>query len=236
MMNIEVWTDTACPFCYIGKTKFEMALEQFEHAKQVQVNYRAYQINPSGKKGTGRNLDEELSVMHHLPLAKAKLMNQQVGIQAKEVGLNFDFGKAIATNSKDSLRLAYFANESNKMGEMIHAEQKAYLEDGLDIGDFQVLADLAAGIGLDRAQAMTALMSDQFDDQIKRDKKEGIELGIQGVPFFIIDHKYAISGAQPVSVFLAALNSTWQENHLVDKGVGAEDDGMCKDGVCKINK
>lgn len=236
MMNVEIWTDTACPFCYIGKTKFEMALEQFEHAKQVQVNYRAYQINPNGKKGTGRNLDDELSVMHHLPLAKAKLMNQQVGAQAKEVGLNFDFGKAIATNSKDSLRLAYFANEYDKMGAMIHAEQKAYLEDGLDIGDFEVLADLAAGIGLDRTQAMTVLMSNQFEDQIERDKRAGIELGIQGVPFFIIDHQYAISGAQPVSAFLDALNSIWRENHLEDKDVATEDDGMCKDGVCKINQ
>lgn len=236
MMNVEIWTDTACPFCYIGKTKFELALEKFEHVKQVEVHYRAYQINPNGKKDTGRNLDEELSTMHHLPLIQARIMNQQVGTQAKQVGLNFDFGNAIATNSKDSLRLAYYADQFGKMGEMIHAEQKAYLEDGLDIGDSRVLAQLAAEIGLDHDQALAVASSDQFAKQIERDKQEGERLGIQGVPFFIIDHKYAISGAQTVETFLEALNSIWKEHHLADVSEVAEDNGMCQDGVCKVNQ
>ncbi|MCP9328700.1 MAG: DsbA family oxidoreductase [Liquorilactobacillus satsumensis] len=232
-MKVEIWSDIACPFCYIGKTKFQKALEQFDHRDEVEVNYRAFQIDPAAQKNTGLKMDQVLSKTHGLTVEKAHQLNQQVANEAIKVGLNYDFDKLIPTNSLDGLQLTYLAKETNQMGAMTERLMRAYLIEGLDIGDQATLVKLAVEVGLDKAAVLKTLQTNQYKAQIEHERQEAYQIGLQGVPFFIFNDKYSISGAQPIATFVEALNKVWQEEHPKKKL--AEANSYCENGICHIN-
>lgn len=234
-MKVEIWSDIACPFCYIGKTKFQKALDNFDHADEVEVNYRAFQIAPTAKKNTGLTMDQVLAQSHGLTVEKAHQLNLQVASEAKKVGLNYDFDHLIPTNSLDALQLTYFAREFGKTSEMTERLMKAYLVEGQDIGDYQTLLKLSKEVGLDSQQAGLALQENKYKSQIQEEREEAINKGLQGVPLFIINDKYTISGAQPIEIFTNALNEAWKEEKPVKESTEDSSGGYCENGVCHID-
>lgn len=171
-------------------------------------------------------------------MKKAKQWNNQLAQQAREIGLDYHFDTLIPTNSYDAIRLSYFAEEKGKMKEMMERLMKAYLVDSLDIGDHATLAGLADEIGLNEKEALDALAGDWYSENIARDRADGLKIGIQGVPFFIVNDKYTITGAQPSETFLEILQKVWKEDYdnamTKENKSGPSSDEYCSDGTCKL--
>ncbi|SFE87838.1 DsbA family oxidoreductase [Alteribacillus iranensis] len=204
-MKIEVWSDMVCPFCYIGKRRLEAALDNFKGKDSVIVEFRSFELDPSAKKNTGKSIHEGLASKYGMPVEKAKQMNDQVAEQAKQVGLDYQFDKVIPTNTTDAHRLSHYAKTQGKMNLLTERLMKAYFTEGLDIGDHDTLVSLADDIGLDKEEAAKILDGDGYLDEVRLDQQKGVEAGVRGVPFFLFDGKYAVSGAQPVEAFTEAL-------------------------------
>jgi predicted DsbA family dithiol-disulfide isomerase len=210
-MRIDIWSDFVCPFCYIGKRKLEKALKQFKHREEVELVFRSYQLDPTAKRDNDEHLYDVLAKKYGMNREKAKEMSNQITVQAKEEGLDFNFDTSIRTNTADAHRLAHFAYEQGKGLELTERLLKAYFTDSLHIGDHEVLSDLAQEVGMDKVEALNVLKSTKFIDIIKQDQQEGTNIGVQGVPFFVFDHRYAVSGAQPTHVFLEVLEKVKEE-------------------------
>lgn len=206
-IEVEVWFDIACPYCYIAERHFETALEQFEHKDTVKISFRCFQIDPHAEKNINHNMHAHVAAKYGIPYEKAKKPNDKLAKRALEVGLRFDFEKMKVTNSFDALRLCYFAKEHGKMKEMIERVMKAYFTDTMNISDSETLAKLAAEIGLDYKEALFALSNGLYAENILRDKEDGERLGIEIVPSFIFNGKYTISGDNLSSVFLKILEN-----------------------------
>lgn len=234
-MKIEIWSDFACPFCYIVKRRFEQAVEQFSHKDELEVVYRSFELDPNSPRDIGHSVHDMLSQKYGMSVEQAKTMNANVVAQAESVGLTYHMDTIVLTNTFDAHRLAHFADTRGKMHEMTERLLKAYFTDSLHLGDHAVLASLAEEVGLDKAEAERILAGDTYASEVRADEQEGAELGITGVPFFVIDRKYGISGAQPLEVFVQALEKAYGESNpltiLSDAEAGAAD-GACADGVC----
>lgn len=240
-MKVEVWSDFACPFCYIGKRHLEGALSQFPHRDQVEVVYRSFQLDPTMERDTDMDMHTVLATKYGMPLEQAKSMNERVTQQAKSVGLDYYFDTMIPTNTFDAHRLAHFAAAHGKMTEMKERLLKAYFTESLHLGDHEVLAQLASEVGLDREATLAMLKSGEYGDKVQEDKRRAAEIGIKGVPFFVFNNKYAVSGAQPGEVFFSVLAKVWEEENtaapltLVDQEEKEQTDGdNCADGSCKL--
>jgi len=213
-MKVEIWSDVMCPFCYIGKRKFEAALEQFAHKDQVKVVWKSFQLNPDIKTDAGKNIHQYLAEAKGWSLDQAKQMNERVTGMAKEVGLTYNFDKAVIANSFDAHRFSHLAKQHGKQNE---AEEKlfaAYFTEGKNTADHQTLIQLGSEIGIDQSETSRVLSSDEYADEVNQDIYEAHQVGVRGVPFFVLGEKYAISGAQESSTFLQALNQTWQETQI----------------------
>lgn len=233
-MKIDIWSDYQCPFCYIGKTRLQNALSQFAHAEEVNVNYKSFELDPSAERDIPLNIYEALAKKYGTTIEQAREMNVNVGTQAAQEGLDFQFDTMILTNSFDAHRLMQYAADQGKAEEMNEALFRAYFTESRHIGDHHTLIDIAESVGLDRQQTAAVLESEQYGDLVRRQEHLGSQLGITGVPFFVINDKYAISGAQPTEMFTKALNDIWAEDHplqmLGDSAAGE----MCADGSCVV--
>jgi predicted DsbA family dithiol-disulfide isomerase len=212
MMKIEIWSDIACPFCYIGKKKFETALEQFEGKDEVEVIYRSFELDPNAAVNQTQDAHDMLATKYGMTREKAQEMNRNVEQQAHAVGLPFDADGMKMTNTHNAHRLAHLANKHGKMGEMTERLYQAYFAESLHVGEASTLTKLAAEIGLDEAEVEGVLASDSYSQEVRSDEQEAAQLGIRGVPYFVIDRKYGISGAQPSETFLQALQKAQEEN------------------------
>ncbi|WP_026021339.1 DsbA family oxidoreductase [Paenibacillus senegalensis] len=233
-MQIEIWSDIGCPFCYIGKRRFEAALEQFAHQGEVQVQYRSFQLDPHAAKNPDYDLYDMLSKKMGRSREEVKQMNQQLANQAREVGLDFRFGGVIPANSEDAHRLIKLAEQLGKGPDMWEALYKAYFTDAKHIGDTDTLLALAEEVGIDRQEAAALLQSDKFIQEVHEDGREASRFGATGVPFYVINRKYAVSGAQPSEVFLQALKKVWEEENPATKleSLSSEPGDVCADGSC----
>ncbi|MDR0271631.1 DsbA family oxidoreductase [Paenibacillus sp.] len=232
-MKIEVWSDFACPFCYIGKRRFEAALDNFEHKNEVEVVFRSFELDPNAPRETEESMHSILASKYGMSIEKAKAMNDNMTDQAKAEGLDYHFDTLKPTNTFDAHRLTHWAGEFGKRYEMTERLFKAYFTDSELLGDQAVLARLAGEIGLDAKDAAAMLESDAYKADVREDEGQSSKLGISGVPFFVVNQKYGISGAQPKDVFVNALDNIWREDHpltMVDGG----DDLACKDGSCAM--
>ena len=236
MLKVEIWSDVACPFCYIGKRRFEAALEQFPGKADIEVIYRSFELDPHAEKNIGYDVHDMLSKKYGMSRSEAKAMNANVGTQAEALGLQFNFDTLILTNTFDAHRLTHFAAQYGKRTEMTDRLFKAYFTDSKHLGDPVTLAELAAEIGLDPVEAAKIIAGDQFSEEVRAEEQEAARLGIRGVPYFVIDRKYAVSGAQPSELFLQALEKAWSENQpltvLNNTENAAPVDAACDDGFC----
>ncbi|RUT28102.1 DsbA family oxidoreductase [Paenibacillus zeisoli] len=204
-MKIEIWSDYACPFCYMGKRRFEQALNQFADKNNVEVIYRSFELDPNAKRDVDYDVHDMLAGKYGMTRERAIAMNNDVTEQAKSLGLQYRLDTAIQTNTFDAHRLTHFAAKQGKAAEMTELLFKAYFTDSKHIGDHAVLSALAGQVGLDEQTAAAMLSRDDYAVEVKGDEQEAAELEIRAVPFFLIDRKYAITGAQPAEVFLETL-------------------------------
>jgi len=211
-MKVEVWSDIMCPFCYIGKRKFEHALEKFEGKENVVVEWKSFLLDPSIKNVSGKNIHEVLAEKKGWTKEYAQRVNSQVAGMAKEVGLNYQLDKVIPANTFSAHQLSHLAARHGLQNQMEEKLFHAYFTDGTDLGNIEALIELAVVVGLDEQEARKALITDEYADDVKADAYEGEQMGVRGVPFFVFDRKYAVSGAQPQEVFLSALETAWQEH------------------------
>ncbi|MFC5272270.1 DsbA family oxidoreductase [Adhaeribacter terreus] len=210
-MKVEIWSDVVCPFCYIGKRKFEAALEDFPHKDEVEIEWRSFQLDPDCKPTPGTSVHEYLAKRKGVSVEEGKRMNDYMAGMAKEVGLNYDFNNAKIANTLDAHRVLHFAKEYGKQNELKEKLFAAYYTEGKSIGDAESLAQIAETVGLDGEKVKAMLQTDQYNDAVLQDNYEAQQVGARGVPFFVFNNRYAISGAQPTELFLQTLERTWDE-------------------------
>jgi predicted DsbA family dithiol-disulfide isomerase len=231
-MKVEIWSDVMCPFCYIGKRKFEQALQQFDNKDQVEVTWKSFQLDPDMETQPGKNAHQYLAERKGWTLDYAKQASRQVTGMAKEVGLNYDFDKAVVANSFNAHRVSHLAKKYKLGNAMEEALFKAYFTEGKNIDDAQTLMELGTAIGLKADEIKEVLNGDLYAAEVEQDIMEAQQVGVRGVPFFVIDRKYAVSGAQQSDVFLGALNKAWSESSPQNNNLSA-DGGSCDiDGNC----
>ncbi|POY38950.1 disulfide bond formation protein DsbA [Solitalea longa] len=233
-MKVEIWSDIACPFCYIGKRRLENALEQFPNKEQVEIVWHSFELDPNAKYDEGKDIHDILSAKYGRDRDWAIQMSEQVSAMAKEEGLDFDFSKNVPANTFNAHRLIHLANKHGKQDEAKERLLKAYFTEGQDVDSKQVLVKLGEEIGLNTIEIEKMLDSDEFGYDVRVDEQEANHIGVRGVPFFVVNRKYGISGAQPLEVFTDTLNKAWSEEHPLeivnDNGVG-----MCSpDGTCEV--
>ncbi|TMV48912.1 DsbA family oxidoreductase [Paenibacillus mesophilus] len=235
-MKVEIWSDFVCPFCYIGKRRFESALEQFPHRNEVEIVYRSFELDPNSKRDLPGDIHDMLASKYGMSREKAMAMNFNVGEQAQSVGLTYHFDMMKPTNTFDAHRLAHFAGRYGKSAEMTERLLQAYFTEGKHIGDHETLTALAAELGLDRDEVAAMLSGEEGKTEVRSDEQEASALGVRGVPFFVFNRKYAISGAQPTELFADTLNKVWSEAHplVFVNGADGESADVCEDGVCGV--
>ncbi|HEX9509997.1 MAG TPA: DsbA family oxidoreductase, partial [Puia sp.] len=207
-MKIDIWSDVACPYCYIGKRHLETALEQFPHKDQVQVTWHSFELDPDAPADKKENLYEVVARKYGMSPEQAKVTTARTAASGAAAGLTIDFDKVIPTNTFNAHRLIQLAASHGKQDEMEERLFKAYFTEGKHIGQNESLQALAAELGID---ATATLNSNAFTNEVRKDEEAAQSIGIRGVPFFVFDYKYAISGAQPVSAFTQTLLKVWEE-------------------------
>ncbi|GAB3226355.1 DsbA family oxidoreductase [Algoriphagus aestuariicola] len=235
-MKIEIWSDVVCPFCYIGKRKLEKALDKFPHKEKVEIEWKSFQLNP------GQKTNPNISTLEHLSHSKGWSMEQTREITANVVnmaagqGLDFNFDKAVVANTKNAHRLIHLAKNEGRGGEMKERLLKAYFSEGKNLDDPDTLISLGSEIGLAKDKIKAMLESDSYEDTVDQDIYESRQLGVRGVPFFVLDRKFGISGAQADEVFDQTLEKAWaeytKENPILtmagtESGESCDVDGNC---------
>ncbi len=216
-MQVEIWSDVMCPFCYIGKRKFELALEQIPNKDKIDITWKSYQLSPELKTDKTLNINQYLSKHKGIPLTKAEEMNAYVTEMASKVGLEYRFDKAIVANSFMAHCFSHYAKQYGKQNELEEKLFAAYFSEGKNIDNLDILLKIGEDLGLNREDLSLALTSNAYSKEIENDINEAQKIGVHGVPFFVFDRKYAISGAQESSVFFDTIQQSlaeWEHHHL----------------------
>ncbi len=230
-MKVEIWSDIMCPFCYIGKRRFEKALSEFPHRDKIEVEWKSFQLNPGLNAPAGQNIHEYLSETKGWTLDYARQVNNQVARMAREEGLTYDFDKAIVANSFDAHRLIQLAKSQGKGDMMEEIFFKAYFTEGRDIADPATLLELGMAAGLDKDSINNMLDGNGYADAVEHDIYESQQIGVRGVPYFVFNDKYAVYGAQASETFLGALNKSWSEWDSDNETINATSEGKtCEPG------
>lgn len=229
-MKIEIWSDIMCPFCYIGKRKFEAALAQFEHRSGVEIKWRSFELDPQMQTTPGQSIHELLAERKGLSVAEGKRLNDHMAKVAEEVGLHYDFDKVIPVNTFLAHRFLHLAAAKGKQNEAEEQVFAAYFVEGKNVADLDTLAQIGAGLGLDAAEVRATLETDAYSQQVRLDEYEAQQVGARGVPFFVFDNKYAVSGAQPSELFAEVLTKAWGEMAPPPVLVGSGDGATCEIG------
>ncbi|MCM3132864.1 DsbA family oxidoreductase [Paenibacillus polysaccharolyticus] len=211
-MKIEIWSDYVCPFCYIGKRRLESALEQFAPPNEVLIEYKSFELNPQASMYSGKSMHQILSEKHGMSLEQAKKAHAELEQQVAMMGLVYNIDQIKPTNTFDAHRLTQYAKSVGKDQELAEKLFYSYYRDAKLISDHDTLASIAESVGMNRDESIAVLHdSSKYASEVRSDEATAKQLGITGAPFFVIDRKYAISGAQPTEVFLKALNQASQE-------------------------
>ncbi|HEY3241272.1 MAG TPA: DsbA family oxidoreductase [Acidimicrobiia bacterium] len=233
-MNVEIWSDIACPWCYIGKRRFEAALERFEHADQVEVHWRSFELDPAAPAVRPGGVVEHLAAKYGQTPAAARAMVTNIEQVAAGEGLEFHMEDTAGGNTFDAHRLLHLAQERGRQDELKEELLRAYFTDGRPVADRSALTDAAVGAGLDRAEAEAVLGGENYADAVRDDEAQAYALGISAVPFFVLDRKYGVAGAQPTEVLLDALRRAWTDAHPLEPIGASESGGACEGDSCAI--
>lgn len=247
-MNIDIWSDVACPWCYIGKRRFESALAAFPHRDKVTVTWHSYQLDPSLPEHDDRSEAEYLAATKGMPVDQVRQMFGHVAEQAAAEGLEYDFDTLIVANSMKAHQLIQLAKESGGKDStdatgtvdttVEEALFRAHFEDGEDIGSTDVLTRIGVAAGLDTDDIAAELQSGSRIPAVQADVRRAASLGLNSVPTFVLDMELAVPGAQPVEVFSRALEQQWERSHPAPTSLptvsGARDDASCGPDGCQL--
>ena len=215
-MKIEIWSDVVCPWCYIGKRRIESALAEFEHADQVEVHWRSYQLDPGAPSVPTESTALMLARKYGQSAAGAKQMQDRVEAVAAEAGLVYRLSETLHLNTVDAHRLIHLAHQQgghDLQGRVKEALLRAYFTEARNVADHTVLREVAVAAGLDASRVEEVLGSREFEDDVHADVEQARAYGASGVPFFVVDGRYGVSGAQPTEVFSQVLERAWSESH-----------------------
>ncbi|WP_028049795.1 DsbA family oxidoreductase [Cellulomonas sp. URHD0024] len=237
-LSVEIWSDIACPWCYIGKKRFETALAQFPFREQVDVTWRAFELSPDAPSGPGRPEIDALAEMKGIPRPQVERMFAQVTAVAAGEGLSYDFDRTLSFNTFDGHRLVHLAaatGGSALCDRVLEAIYSAHFEHGEDLGDDETLVHIVTEAGLDRQAVRAVLAGNDFADAVRRDEAQARTIGVTGVPFFVVDRRLGVSGAQPAEVFTQLLDEGWKAvNPLVGLAAADPSAGACVDDSCAL--
>lgn len=231
-IHIDIWSDIACPWCYVGKRRLESALSRFPHEDSIDITWRAFELDPSAPRV------QDTSVPYAARLARkyGSSVQQAEGMIARMVdvaradGIAMDFQNIRPGNTFDAHRVLHLAADRGKQGALKERFLRGYLCEGEPISDPETLVRLAAETGMDEEEVRATLASDAHAREVRADEQEARELGISGVPFFVLGGRYAVSGAQPADLFLRALDQAWTE--LAAKPAPFEEGAACGPEGC----
>ncbi|NGP46813.1 DsbA family oxidoreductase [Bacillaceae bacterium SIJ1] len=236
-MNVDIWSDIVCPFCYIGKRRLENALAAFPHKEHVTINFKSFELDPNAPLYEGKTYAELLAKKYGMSEAQVKEMTSTMTEQAAQVGLSFHFDDMKPTNTFDAHRLLKLAKSYGKEKDVKEELFYAFFTEGKDVGNRATLAGIAETVGIDRTEAEQMLADElQFANAVRADEREAQSYGVSGVPYFIFNNKYTVSGAQPEETFAGALQKVWEEEQAKSQlqDLSAGDAGMCADGRCAV--
>ena len=232
-MKVEIWADVVCPWCYIGKRRFERALEAFPHRDDVEVVHRSFQLDPAAPARRTEPTVERLAHKYGTSVEQARAMMRRVERTAAEEGLEYDLAKTLSGNTFDAHRVLHLAKEKGRQDEVIERFYRAYFTERESVFDHESLVRLAAEAGLDPDEARRVLEEGTYGDAVRADAAEAAALGVQGVPFFVIDRRYGVSGAQPTELFEQALARAWAEAQPLTR-LESADGPVCEDDTCAV--
>jgi predicted DsbA family dithiol-disulfide isomerase len=210
-MQVEIWSDVVCPWCYLGKRRLERALEDFEHRDDVQVTFRSFELDPSARPGVTRPTVDVLASKYGMDAEQAADAQRQMAERAAADGLTFRMESLRSGSTRDAHRLIQLAKARGRQAEMVERLHQAHFTDQDSIFDRDSLTRLAGEAGLDPAEASKVLDSDAYADEVDTDERMAASLGATGVPLFVIDRRYGISGAQPAATITQVLDRAWEE-------------------------
>jgi predicted DsbA family dithiol-disulfide isomerase len=210
-LTVEIWSDVVCPWCYIGKRRFETALEAFEHADEVTVMWRSFELDQEAPRVSEGTATERLAAKYGMSLERAQQLHAEMTERAAAEGLDFRFDLARGGNTFDAHRLIHLAATYGHQAAAKERLMQAYFTDGEAIADPETLIRVVSEVGVDPAEARDVLQTDRFAEDVREDELLASQLGIQGVPFFVLDRRYGVSGAQPPEVLVQALERAWGE-------------------------
>jgi protein disulfide-isomerase len=216
-LKVQIWSDIMCPFCYIGKRRIEEALTLFEHKEAVEIEWKSFELDATFIASPEDSLVEHLAEKYRKDSDWAQTMLDNMTQNAKTAGLDFHFEKAVLANSHHAHRLLHLAKKHHLANELEELLFKAYLTDGKDLNNLNTLAELGIEVGLEAETVAQVIQSNTYSNEVKQDIEEANTIGVRGVPFFVFDNKYALSGAQPASVFLETLEKVWKEGQFDSK-------------------
>ena len=233
-MQVNIWSDVRCPFCYIGKRKFELALEKFPHKDQVQVIWKSFQLDPTLETRKDVNIYDYFSKVKGVSRAQAAAMFNNVTEIAREVGLDFNIEESIVSNSFNAHRLIQLAKSKGLGNEAEEQLFKIHFAEGKDIDDQETLLQTGISIGLDESDVKKLFETNAFEYEVKQDELAAQSIGVSGVPFFVFNDKYAVSGAQSPETFLQVLEKSWNEFETEKKDITLTEGPSCTpEGNCE---
>ena len=238
-MKVEIWSDVVCPWCYIGKRHFEDALSRFGHADQVEVEWRSFELDPRSPAHVGMPMSRVLERKYGMTREQAEAANRRMTDLAAGVGLEYHLDEVQVGNTFDAHRLIHLASAHGLGDAMKERLLAAYFTEGRSPSDRDTLTGLAVEVGLDPDEVATTLAGDRFATEVRHDEARATSFGLSGVPFFVFDEAFGVSGAQPAEVLLGALEQAWSDPHSIavagttgtDGDVG---DAACADGTCAV--
>jgi predicted DsbA family dithiol-disulfide isomerase len=231
-MQVEIWSDVVCPWCYIGKRRFEAALAGFEHRDEVGVTWRSFQLDPGASAITEGDPLDRLAAKYGMSRADAERAQARVTANAAQEGLTFHLERARSGNTFDAHRLLHHALAAGKQPALKERLLAGYFTEGEAVGEPEVLTRLAGEVGLDEPGVREVLNTGAFAAEVRHDEEEARRLGISGVPFFVVDRRYGISGAQPPAVILSTLEQAWADAHPLTMVPVGGTDASCTDADC----
>ncbi|WP_047986493.1 DsbA family oxidoreductase [Ornithinibacillus californiensis] len=210
-MKITIWSDFVCPFCFIGQSHLDKALKSFEHADEVEIEYKSFLLMPDAQNFPGQDYAQNFANLKGMPIQQAQAMLKNVTDMAEASGVDINYDIAKLASTTDAHRVFQYAKEQGLGNEFFKRFYAAHFSEGEVISDVDTIVRLAEEVGLDGAKVRNILGSEENADKVNQEISEARTVGVQGVPFFVINNKYAVSGAQPVEQFEYVLNQVWEE-------------------------
>ncbi len=210
-MLVEIWSDIVCPWCYLGTKRFETALASFAHRDEVEVVFRSFELDPTAAREASVPAIELLSTKYGMSGPQAEDVQRQMEQRAAQDGLTFHMDGLRSGNTRDAHRLLHLAKARGRQAELAQRLHRAYFTEQTSVFDHIALTGLAVDVGLDRDEVVAVLAGDAYDHDVDVDEATARSLGANGVPFFVLEGRYGISGAQPAETIAAALDRVWAE-------------------------